>query len=167
MPRTGVLLSRTRELSLRAQRRRGADIRARIHHHLPVLTPCRTPPIGHPDTRVARRTERVGRGRQRHRLSRTGRYGTPATAHGPALVDRRRRRRHKAAVNVLLPRWQEDVMMMMLYDDSLLCSFLLRRSTLWCSLYTLAGNLFFESSSSRLHRTHASPPSLPCQRTFD
>ena len=94
-----VLLACTRKLSLRAQRCRGADLRARVHHHLPVLAPRRAPPFRHSDTRVARRAERAGRGRQRHRLPRTRRNGTPQPAHGPALVDWRCRR-HKTAVDI-------------------------------------------------------------------
>ena len=107
-----VLLACTRELPFRAQRCRGADLRARVHHHLPVLPPRRASPVRHSDTRVARRAERAGRGGQRHRLPRTRRNGTPEPAHGPALVDWRRRR-HTTAVDVQVPRWKEDVMIMM------------------------------------------------------
>jgi hypothetical protein len=84
---SSVLLARARGLPLCAHRGRSSDLRARIHHHFQVLASGFASPVGHPDTRVARRAERAGRGGQRHCLPRTGRHGAPATAHGPAVVD--------------------------------------------------------------------------------
>jgi hypothetical protein len=83
-----VLLARTRKLPLGAQRDRSANLCSRIHHHLPVFPPRCASSVGHPDSRVARRAERVGRGGKRHCFPRSGRYGTSPTAHGSPVVYR-------------------------------------------------------------------------------
>jgi hypothetical protein len=83
-----MLLARTRKLPLGAQRDRSANLCSRIHHHLPVLPPRCASPVGHPDSRVARRAERVGRGGQRHCLPRSRCHGTSTTTHGSPVVHR-------------------------------------------------------------------------------
>ena len=98
-----VLLARTRKLPLSAQRDRSANICSRIHHHLPVLPPRRAPPLGHPDSRVARRAERVGRGGQRDCLPRSGCHGTsPATHRSPVV--------YRGAAELFFPRRKTDAM---------------------------------------------------------
>ena len=105
---SSVFLPRTRRLPLRAHRGRSPNLRARVHHHLPVLASGRATSVGHSDTRVARRAERVGRGRQGNRFSRSGCHGAPAPAHGPEMVHRPKRK--ATAAGHTCPRGKTDVM---------------------------------------------------------
>jgi hypothetical protein len=98
-----LLLARTRKLPLGTQRDRSAHLCSRIHHHLPVLPPRRASPVGHPDSRVARRAERVGRGGQRHCLPRSRCHGTSPTTHGSPVV-------YRGAAEPFFPRRKTDGM---------------------------------------------------------
>ena len=98
-----VLLARTRKLPLGAQRDRSADLCPRVHHHLPVLPPRRASPVGHPDSRVARRAERVGRGGQGDCFPRSRRYGTSQTTHGSPVV-------YRGPAEPFFPRRKTDAM---------------------------------------------------------
>ena len=96
-----VLLSRTRRMPLGAQRSRSANICSRIHHHLSVFPPRCTPPVGHPNSRVARRAERVGRGG--HCFPRSRCHGTSSTTHGSPVV-------YRGSANPFFPRRKTDAM---------------------------------------------------------
>lgn len=96
-----LLLARIRKLPLGTQRDRSAHLCSRIHHHLPVLPPRRASPVGHPDSRVARRAERVGRGGQRHCLRRSRCHGTSPTTHGSPVV-------YRGAARPFFPRRKTD-----------------------------------------------------------
>lgn len=98
-----VLLSRTRRLPFGAQRSRSANLCSRIHHHLPVLPPRCAPPVRHPNSRVARRTERVGRRGQRHCFPRSRRHGTSSTTHGSPAV-------YRGSANLSIPRRKTEAM---------------------------------------------------------
>jgi hypothetical protein len=103
-PLSSLLLARTRKLPLGAQRDRSANLCPRIHHHLPVLAPRRASPVGHPDSRVARRAERVGRGGQGDRLPRSGCHGTSSPTHRSPAV-------YRGAAEPFFPRRKTDAMM--------------------------------------------------------
>lgn len=98
-----VLLARARRLPLSAQRGRSANLCSRIHHHLPVLPPRRASPVGHPDSRVARRAERVGRGGQGHCFPRSGCHATSTTTHGSPVV-------YRSPAKPFFPRRKTDAM---------------------------------------------------------
>ena len=106
-----LLLARTRKLPLGAERDRSANLCSRVHHHLSVLPPRCASPVGHPDSRVARRAERVGRGGQGHRFPCSRCHGTSSTAHGSPVV-------HRGPAKLFFPRRKTDAMIVSIVSRS-------------------------------------------------